>query len=147
MRRFTSILQARNFQLVLKGLKCTYKNNNQMISIGVFSQLSNDVISFSKFIWTWAENSTILRHAWRVDVKRLIYGNWNWRWWQWTKYFGLKIYKHKKKTTILDNILYKEERINSKYLFPWIFTAENGKRASKRVWMSRKTERNTSRWF
>ena len=43
-----------------------------MISIGVFSQLYDDVISFSKLIWTWAENSTILCHAWRVDVKRLI---------------------------------------------------------------------------
>ena len=27
---------------------------------------------FSKLIWTWAENITILCHAWRVDVKRLI---------------------------------------------------------------------------
>ena len=47
-----------------------------MISIAVFSQLHDDVISFSKLIWTWAENSTILCHAWRVDVKRLIYA-WN----------------------------------------------------------------------
>ena len=44
-----------------------------MISIGFFSQLYDDVISFFKLILTCAENSTILCHAWRVDVKRLIY--------------------------------------------------------------------------